>query len=108
MSASQAFSQGISTSAAGLSSARAAVPTVSNRMVTMSFMGRRLHGGVRGRNPYDEGMAEIIDSHCHLDFPDYGAELPEVLARARAAGIVRMICIGSGRDITSARSAVTL
>jgi len=53
-------------------------------------------------------MAEIIDSHCHLDFPDYGAELPEVLARARAAGIVRMICIGSGRDITSARSAVTL
>jgi TatD DNase family protein len=55
-----------------------------------------------------EAMAEIIDSHCHLDFPDYGAELPDVLARARAAGIVRMICIGSGRDITSARSSVAL
>jgi TatD DNase family protein len=53
-------------------------------------------------------MAEIVDSHCHLDFPDYGAELPEVLGRARAAGIVRMICIGSGRDITSARSAIAL
>jgi TatD DNase family protein len=53
-------------------------------------------------------MSEIVDSHCHLDFPDYGAELPEVLARARAAGIVRMICIGSGRDITSARSSVAL
>jgi TatD DNase family protein len=53
-------------------------------------------------------MAEIIDSHCHLDFPDYGAELSDVLARARAAGIVRMICIGSGRDISSARSSVAL
>jgi TatD DNase family protein len=31
-----------------------------------------------------------------------------VLARARAAGIVRMICIGSGKDIASARSAVAL
>lgn len=50
----------------------------------------------------------FVDSHCHLDFPDYGAELPEVLARARAAGIVRMICIGSGRDIGSARSSVAL
>jgi TatD DNase family protein len=53
-------------------------------------------------------MIEIVDSHCHLDFPDYGTELPEVLARARAAGIVRMICIGSGRDIGSAHSAVAL
>lgn len=53
-------------------------------------------------------MIEIVDSHCHLDFPDYGAELPEVLARARAAGIVRMICIGSGSDIGSAHSAVAL
>jgi TatD DNase family protein len=53
-------------------------------------------------------MAEIIDSHCHLDFPDYGAELPDVLHRARAAGIVRMICIGSGRDIANAHSAVAL
>jgi len=53
-------------------------------------------------------MPEIIDSHCHLDFPDYGDELPEVLARARAAGVVRMICVGSGKDLGSARSAIAL
>jgi TatD DNase family protein len=53
-------------------------------------------------------MAEIIDSHCHLDFPDFGPELPAVLARARAAGIVGLVCIGSGKDIASARSAVAL
>ena len=51
---------------------------------------------------------EIIDSHCHLDFEEYGQDRTAVLARAREAGIVRMICIGSGKDIKSARSAVKL
>lgn len=36
---------------------------------------------------------EIVDSHCHLDFPDFGAELPEVIARAKAAGVRRMVTI---------------
>ena len=30
---------------------------------------------------------EIVDSHCHLDFPDFDGELPEVIARAQAAGV---------------------
>src|SRR3712207_5009213 len=50
----------------------------------------------------------IVDSHCHLDFEEYAADLPQVLARAREAGLVAMVCIGSGRDITSARGAVAL
>ena len=29
----------------------------------------------------------LVDSHCHLDFPDFGEERREVLARARRAGI---------------------
>lgn len=36
---------------------------------------------------------EIVDSHCHLDFPDFQDELPDVLARARAAGVTRMVTI---------------
>ncbi|MDZ4094409.1 MAG: TatD family hydrolase [Paracoccaceae bacterium] len=36
---------------------------------------------------------EIVDSHCHLDFPDFENELPEVIARARAAGVTRMVTI---------------
>ncbi len=55
-----------------------------------------------------QASAAIIDSHCHLDFDAYGEDRPAVLARARAAGLVTMICIGSGRDIASARSAVAL
>lgn len=35
----------------------------------------------------------LVDSHCHLDFPDFDGELPEILARARAAGVTRMVTI---------------
>jgi TatD DNase family protein len=52
--------------------------------------------------------APIIDSHCHLDFEEYGTDRAATLARARAAGVVTMICIGSGRDLRSARAAVAL
>jgi len=36
---------------------------------------------------------EIVDSHCHLDFPDFDGELPQVIARAHAAGVGRMVTI---------------
>ncbi len=37
----------------------------------------------------------LIDSHCHLDFPDFATELDAVVARARAAGIERMVTIST-------------
>src|SRR5271169_4272098 len=37
----------------------------------------------------------LIDSHCHLDFPDFAAELDGVVGRARAAGIARMVTIST-------------
>lgn len=36
---------------------------------------------------------EITDSHCHLDFPDFEDELPDVIDRALAAGVTRMVTI---------------
>lgn len=36
---------------------------------------------------------EIVDSHCHLDFPDFEGEEAEIIARARAAGVTRMVTI---------------
>lgn len=50
----------------------------------------------------------IIDSHCHLDFEDYAGELDAVIDRARAAGVIALVTIGSGRDLASARAAVAL
>ncbi len=35
----------------------------------------------------------LVDSHCHLDFADFADELPEVIARAHAAGVARMVTI---------------
>jgi len=35
----------------------------------------------------------LVDSHCHLDFPDFADELDDVIARARAAGVTRMVTI---------------
>ena len=37
----------------------------------------------------------LIDSHCHLDFPELAADREGVLARARAAGVARMITIST-------------
>ena len=36
---------------------------------------------------------KITDSHCHLDFPEYSGELTDIVARARAAGVHRMVTI---------------
>ncbi len=38
-------------------------------------------------------LPDLVDSHCHLDFPDLIGETAEIIARARAAGVNRMITI---------------
>ena len=37
----------------------------------------------------------LTDSHCHLDFPEFAPELDAVVARARAAGVGRIITIST-------------
>ena len=43
-------------------------------------------------------MPHFFDTHAHLDYPDYALDLPEIIARARAAGITRIISIGTRLD----------
>ncbi len=40
----------------------------------------------------------LIDSHCHLDFPELADEREAVLARARAAGVATMLTISTRLD----------
>ncbi|MEJ6401536.1 TatD family hydrolase [Yoonia sp. 2307UL14-13] len=36
---------------------------------------------------------DIVDSHCHLDFPDFDDERPAIIQRALDAGVTRMVTI---------------
>ena len=51
-------------------------------------------------------MPVFFDTHAHLDYPEYEKDFPEMLARARAAGIAKIISIGTTLD--SSRRAVAL
>ena len=37
----------------------------------------------------------LVDSHCHLDFPNFVEDLPGVIARAEAAGVTGMLTIST-------------
>jgi len=37
----------------------------------------------------------LIDTHCHLDFPDFAAERDDIVARAHAAGVKQMVTIST-------------
>lgn len=41
-------------------------------------------------------MTQFIDSHCHIDGPEYDADRDEVIARAREAYVTRMLNVGTG------------
>lgn len=48
----------------------------------------------------------LIDTHAHLDYPDFAGDFEAVLARASEAGVTRIITIGTG--VESSRRAVAL
>ena len=48
----------------------------------------------------------LIDTHAHLDYPDFAADFDEVLARATEAGVTRILTIGT--SVASSRQAVEL
>ena len=37
----------------------------------------------------------LVDSHCHLDFPDFSEERAQIIARAKAGGVERMVTIST-------------
>jgi TatD DNase family protein len=50
--------------------------------------------------------AGLFDTHAHLHFPDFAGDLDDVLARARAAGVARMVTIGTDRATSEAAVAL--
>jgi TatD DNase family protein len=60
--------------------------------------------GVSQKRPYSEIM--LIETHAHLDYPDFANDFEDVLRRASEAGVTRIITIGT--SIESSRRAVDL
>ncbi|HWN71083.1 MAG TPA: TatD family hydrolase [Haliangium sp.] len=50
----------------------------------------------------------LIDSHAHIDASDFDADREDVLARAHAAGVHEMICVGAAGDLATAERTVAL
>src|SRR5215212_9743177 len=48
----------------------------------------------------------LIETHAHLDYPDFAADFDDVLRRANDAGVTRIITIGT--SIESSRRAIEL
>ncbi|MFA4889675.1 MAG: TatD family hydrolase [Candidatus Omnitrophota bacterium] len=48
----------------------------------------------------------LIDTHCHLDFPEFSSDIEEVIQRAKAQGIDYLINIGA--DLERSRKSVEL
>lgn len=38
-------------------------------------------------------LPTLVDSHCHLDFPDFAGQLDAIVARARTSGVSRIVTI---------------
>ena len=51
-------------------------------------------------------MSVFFDTHAHLDYPDFAQDIAEVVARAKAAGITKIISIGT--NLESSRRAIAL
>jgi TatD DNase family protein len=51
---------------------------------------------------------EIIDTHCHLDSEPFNDDRAAVVARAVAAGVTRLITIGTGGGLAGAAKAIAL
>ncbi|HIQ02215.1 MAG TPA: TatD family deoxyribonuclease [Anaerolineales bacterium] len=51
-------------------------------------------------------MTQLVDSHAHLDFPQFDGDRGTVIGRAREAGLVAILNVGT--DLASSRAAVAL
>ena len=48
----------------------------------------------------------LIETHAHLDYPDFANDLPQIIERAHAVGITKIISIGT--TLEGSRRAIAL
>ena len=55
-----------------------------------------------------QGEVGLVDSHCHIQGPEFAQDLESVIERAREAGVHRMVVVGGAGDLSSNSAAVEL
>ena len=55
---------------------------------------------------YKNRARMFVDTHAHLCWPEFAQELPAVIERARAAGVERIVTIGT--DLANCRQTLTI
>ena len=50
----------------------------------------------------------LVDSHAHIQGPEFSADLEAVIGRARAAGVEKIIVVGGAGDLSSNEAAVAI
>ncbi|MGH9356497.1 MAG: TatD family hydrolase [Terriglobia bacterium] len=53
-------------------------------------------------------MPFLIDSHCHLDGPEFDADREQVIERARAAGVRHLLLVGTGANYQEIGAALSI
>lgn len=59
-----------------------------------------------GRRMQEPGKGLLIDSHAHLDAPEFDRDRAEVIRRAWEAGLKALVTIGTGGDFSTCRNTV--
>lgn len=78
-----------------MSASRFRKETCHSRLATACFASNRM-----------TAMPFFYDTHAHLDYPNFRADFPQIIERAQAAGISKLISIGT--DLESSRRAISL
>ncbi len=53
-------------------------------------------------------LANLVDTHCHLDSKEFDADRDDAIARALDAGVARMVAIGTGKGPPDLEAGVRL
>lgn len=47
---------------------------------------------------------QLVDTHCHIQFPDYGLDPDQAIAEAKADGVTKLLCVGT--DLKDSQRAI--
>jgi TatD DNase family protein len=51
---------------------------------------------------------DLIDSHAHIQGPEFAADLPQVVERAHAAGVEKIVVVGGAGELSSNDAAIAV